>query len=234
MKAINYKGTGLLNASNHEANPLEQDASVAFFLDWKQKHPVAYDIILNALAKINAEYVIFYVITKYMTIQFKKADALTPDDKNILKVIAHFKLLDVLMDKTSNEEKHAALNKWQTTLLEIVGDDHAEILQIGRVVGDTKAHIEVNHKIKAFDERDTNLEKGRSKGAQSQKEHAEEIKQKIYTYNSELLKNSTSARWTLDQRADYIEKKLNGFGIKQINGKPYLFSTIKKMITGKR
>lgn len=233
MKASNYKGTGLLNASNHEANPLKQGASVAFFLAWKQKHPVAYDIILNALAKINAEYVIFYVITKYMTIQFKKADALTPDDKNILKVIAHFKLLDVLMDKTSNDEKHVALNKWQVTLLDIVDNDCAEILQIGKVVGDTKAHIEVNHKIKAFDERNANLEKGRLKGVQSQKEKAEERKQLIDKINSDLLKHPDTARWSLDRRAEYIEKKLSEMRNHQINDKPYQFSTIKKMITGK-
>lgn len=233
MKASNYKGTGLLNASNHEANPIEQDVNVAFFLAWKQKHPVAYDIILNALAKINAEYVIFYVITKYMTIQFKKADALTPDDKNILKVIAHFKLLDVLMDKTSNDEKHVALNKWQVTLLDIVDNDCAEILQIGKVVGDTKAHIEVNHKIKAFDERNANLEKGRLKGVQSQKEKAEERKQLIDKINSDLLKHPDTARWSLDRRAEYIEKKLSEMRNHQINDKPYQFSTIKKMITGK-
>jgi hypothetical protein len=230
VKTINYKGTGILNASKQEANPKEQDLSVAFFLDWKQKHPVAYDIISETLA----DDVIFFVIAQYMTIQHKKADTLTSFDKKILKVIAHFELLNVLMDKKSNDEKHAALSKWQATLLEIVGNDCTEILQIGCVTGDTAAHIEVNHKVKAFDERNANLKKGRFKGARRQKEHSEKIDKLILTINSDLLNHPHSARWTLDQRADYIEKDLSKKKIKQINGEPYLFSTIRKKITGKR
>jgi len=142
-------------------------------------------------------------------------------------------LVNVLMGEGTSEDKHRALNKWQADMLEIAGNNSARAYEIGHAAGATKVQINANPKIKAIKVRDLNLEKGRAKGAQAQKDYAAETKKLIETLNSDLLKNPNTARWKLGERAEYIKKKLIEMDRKQTNGEPYKTSTIKLLITGK-
>ena len=230
MKDINYKGTDILNVTGRKANLERQDLVAAFYLAWKLKNPVVYKILKDAVD----DDAVLKLIDEYTTYQLNKADTLTSTDKVTSKVFAHLDLFNVLMDKNNTgEDKHAALANWETTMLEIVGNISAEVLNIGRVVGETKTLINENPKIKAYKERETILKEGRAIGSKSQKKHAADTKKLIEKINSDLLRHSITARWTLNQRAERIEQTLNNTNRKQINGKPYRLSTIKLFITGK-
>lgn len=226
---MNNKRIGLLNKSQLESYLKEKELTESYFIDWKHKHPTAYKMLNDVLE----DSVFLNVIAKYLAIQFMQVDKLTTADKVILKLFAHLDLVDVLVDEKSVEEKHIALAKWEATLLEIVGNNSVEILKIGRTAGSTKVRINENPKIQAYKEREAILKKGRAKGSKSQKDYAAETKQLIEAINSDLLKHSDTARWKLDKRASYIEKKLKENNRKQINGQPYKVSTIKLLITGK-
>lgn len=89
-----------------------------------------------------------------------------------------------------------------------------------------------NAAVKKTKLQDKNLGAGRQKGAQSQKDKAAEAERVILQINDELHKHPDTARWSLKERASYIEKKLKAQNIKQPNGTPYAFSTIKLKITG--
>ncbi len=78
-----------------------------------------------------------------------------------------------------------------------------------------------------------NLASGRAKGAQVQKEHAAKTLEFVERVNNDLLQKSGTAYRHLNQRADYITKKLLETGRMQPNGNPYKTTTIYKMITGK-
>ncbi len=77
-----------------------------------------------------------------------------------------------------------------------------------------------------------NLAAGREIGAKVQKDKAAEAERVILQINDELLKHPDTSRWGLKERASHIEKTLKAQNIKQPNGKPYAFSTIKLKITG--
>jgi len=55
---------------------------------------------------------------------------------------------------------------------------------------------------------ENNLEKGRLKGAQTQKEAAAERDKEILNMNADLLNHSNTARWKLEQRAAYIRDRV--------------------------
>lgn len=75
--------------------------------------------------------------------------------------------------------------------------------------------------------------KGRSDGAQAQKQYAVETWAIVKTLNNDLLKHPDTARWPLRARAAHIEKILRERQRAQPNGNPYKASTIQKRIAGK-
>lgn len=226
---MNDKKIGLLNISNHETYLKEQESIKARILTWKNKYPA----INQSIKKLTKEELINYLIDIYLEPMTQEAEATNSSDKAISKCIAHLELIDVLMGKKTVEDKLAALTDWESTVLEIAGNNSVEAFKAGRAAGATKVRIKENPKIEAFKIRDSNLEKGRAKGSQAQKEYADETKKLIETLNSDLLKHPISARWKLGERAEYIKKKLIEMDRKQTNGKPYKTSTIKLFITGK-
>ena len=70
----------------------------------------------------------------------------------------------------------------------------------------------------------------RELGAKANKEKADKNRDLFLRMNKDLLKNIKTARWTLDERAEYIYNQK----IKQLNGKPYSKRRIKNIITGQQ
>ncbi len=138
-----------------------------------------------------------------------------------------------LMSNSTEEEKQSALTQWEIEQLALAGSDISQVILIARVSGATNVQIDANPKIKAYKKRDEILKKGRSRGKEAQKDYAAETKKTIEIMNSDLLKHANTARWTSNQRAEFIKKRLIQNNRKQINGKPYKASTIKLFITGK-
>ena len=208
--------------------------SIEYQIDsWKHEHRKICSLFCDQ-SKDSADSLLRLLILKYLiACILKETDSLTEVDKNILEIFATLDLAEVLMETKTVEEKLTALAKWQNNVLEIVGNNPIEILRIGRIYGDTKVRINENHKIHAFLHREVILKEGRAKGSIAQKIHAQKTKEFIQKINSDLLKHPETARWTLDKRANYIEKKLIENNKKQINGKSYKVSTIKLFITGK-
>ncbi|MDD2775934.1 MAG: hypothetical protein PHU06_08260 [Gallionella sp.] len=89
-----------------------------------------------------------------------------------------------------------------------------------------------NAAVKKTKLQEKNLKAGREIGAKVQKDKAAEAEREMLKINADLLKHPDTARWSLKERASYIEKKLKAQNIKQPNGTPYAFSTIKLKITG--
>ena len=73
------------------------------------------------------------------------------------------------------------------------------------------------------------LSAGRLKGAAEQKKAAAKTLTDILKVNADLLRHPDTARWTLAERADHIEK----IKFKQPNGTPYKLTTIVNRICGK-
>lgn len=128
---------------------------------------------------------------------------------------------------------------WQDALDQL--SEQGELVQklaltdLPKAVGWAKLNTILEHlpAIQANQERLIALAKGRQMGAEAQKQYAAETQKIIFEINSDLLKNPNTARWDLDRRAGYIAEKLSEQGRRQLNGNPYMASTIKSKITGK-
>lgn len=76
----------------------------------------------------------------------------------------------------------------------------------------------------------SNLDQGRLKGSKSQQQSAADRRDAIERMNSDLLKNPTTARWSLRERADYICSKVRK---NQKTRESYGVDSMIKMIQGK-
>ncbi len=226
---MNDKKTGLLNMSNPEAYLDEVELRKRHILDWQKQFPDLY----KSFEELSKDDLIYLLFDKYIAPKFDEVSASTPAKKAVSTINVYSNLLNVLMEESTSKEKHLALNKWEADMLEIAGNNSARAFKIGRTAGATKVRVEENPKIEAIQKRKVILDNGRTIGAQIQKNYADETKEFIQIINSDLLKHADTARWTLDERAKHIEKKLVTINRKQINRTPYKFSTIKKFITGK-
>jgi hypothetical protein len=122
--------------------------------------------------------------------------------------------------------------------------EHHDSLQVKflqhlkQIIGVTGTY---QNKMKIARKIEQNLTSGRQKGAIKNKERASVVKQLATRINDELLQHPDSARWTVEQRADFIQKQLSSKTVEiggklypatMANGRKYLTGTIQNWITG--
>lgn len=228
------KPTGLLGTELIET-PFERsrrEAKNAFIDDWVKENP---EIVLD-LKKLSKEQLVGRLIATLVGNAYDTAVAeftTEDDDLAMLEEAKRFLALCKRQPKCTPEEKKLAIDQWETRMIAIAGKNTTRVAEIAGAAGAARVFVRELHKIDAFKERSENLKIGRDRGAQKQKTYAAETWRIVATMNADLLKHANTARHDLDQRAKYIEKKLQDLNIRQLNGKPYLASTIKTKITGK-
>lgn len=133
----------------------------------------------------------------------------------------------------SIDEQLATLEQLKIGWLALAGNNIGNAVFFAEAIGETRALIIEAPKLKAIEAQRAALPKARENSARLQKEHAANTNQIILRLNAELLTHPDSARWTLEERAKYIEQKLKEWKTVQLNKSPYKASSIKTKITGK-
>lgn len=125
--------------------------------------------------------------------------------------------------------------KWRDDVLDAVNLDTEQIKKIKEKQKKTRRAL------KATEMQDQNLMLGRNQGATKNKKRASAVRCLALQLNNDLLKHTDSARWSLDERATYIAKKLalttveidgHAYPASMVNGKKYSSSTVKTWIIG--